>query len=284
MVIAVVVLLIAGIGSCIYFVANAPPARPVERPPIGLNQPVQGEITYSQDHQVYELGITQPTAVTITVQSNFDSYLELYTYDNDSTPFLQDDDSAGNLDAQISTTLEVGVYYVLVRPFSDGTGTFTVTVSAAGGGAGQIPPTGGGQTPPPPPTGGNMITPTIFQGTIASVTGNAPVQTGSQCSIQLSPSDPQSSGFNCRFQITCAGQLIYGSGSSGFNNCSTSNMGGRQVVQANDTGLSSQDSDPQMNFQGMTNQITVSDDASGAIWTIIIQLTNPGMPGSTTST
>jgi hypothetical protein len=102
--------------------ASTPPT------PIQLNQVVQGELTTFHTRRAYELSLAQPTQVTIAATSSWDNFLELYLGSSGQI-FLQDDDSGGGRNAMISAMLAAGTYTVVVRPFSNATGPFSLTVS-----------------------------------------------------------------------------------------------------------------------------------------------------------
>ena len=108
-------------ASCSRSCGGGPPV------PIALNTPVQGQLTPFHSRQFYRLELTSPATVQIAVVGGFDNYLELFMGDS-TTPMLTDDDSGGNLNARINATLPAGVYRILVRPFSEGRGSYTLTV------------------------------------------------------------------------------------------------------------------------------------------------------------
>lgn len=260
---------------------------------ISTNTPVSGEIDYSHDHRVYEFTLTQAGAVSVAVVSDFDNYLELYR-EGEETAFTQDDDSGGNLNALINTTLTPGTYYALVRPFSGGeTGDYTITVTALAepefaGGHGATPPVGGG-TPPvgggtPPPVGGTSppyapsgteIVTQTHRGVASSVSGPAPVTAGTQCNVVIMGAQTRG-GHNCRVQVTCNGNTIYGRDAGntryGYVQCTARNTStGTQLLQAVDNGPTSSGGDPMINLDTGSNSISVSDDTRGGLWNVTIQ-------------
>jgi hypothetical protein len=136
----IVVLGFAGVG---FYTSNygcaLPPGCVREDPtPIMLNQTLQGELTTLHTYRLYALTIDQPTQVQISATSSFDNYLELYLGDSQS-PMMQNDDGGSGLNALITATLAPGNYYVLLRPFSEGTGAFTLSVMGAPLGGAALP-------------------------------------------------------------------------------------------------------------------------------------------------
>lgn len=106
------------------------------------------------------------------------------------------------------------------------------------------------------PTGTPMRSGTV---TVQLVSGGLPgITTGTQCTYTQFSVDP-STGFDCRWQVVCAGVTVYGEGSGGYNPCSDPSWPpGTQVA---DLGTSSSDRDPSfvINAGGMM----VRDDAQG---------------------
>jgi len=122
--------------------------------------------------------------------------------------------------------------------------------------------------------GGGAVTAQVLQGTVATVTGTPPVPQGSQCTVAVTP--VSGGQFNCRVQVQCAGQTVYGGGQSGFTNCmmQPGAAGGMGVV-ANDTGMTPADGDPSLALQGGNNTVMVSDQGAGGMWSINIATTPP---------
>ncbi len=170
LVVVVIVALVALVGAVIPIIFTTDLfgsfGSESSEPPIPImpNQQIQGTLTNDHTYRLYELGITQPSTVTISVNSSYDNYLELYAGESE-TPMAQDDDGGSGFNAQLTTTLQPNVYYILVRPFSSGTGPFTLTTSvvsltptpAPGGGSGSVP--GGGGSGSVPGAGGSGSVP-----------------------------------------------------------------------------------------------------------------------------
>jgi hypothetical protein len=116
---------------------------------------------------------------------------------------------------------------------------------------------------PAPPTGTPMRT---GSATVQLVSGNLPgVTVGSTCTYTQFAVDP-SSGFDCRWQVVCAGVMVYGEGAGGFNPCNDPSWPpGTQVA---DLGTSSGDRDPSLVIntgRAVGSQaMVVRDDSNGA--------------------
>ncbi len=80
------------------------------------------------------------------VSQEIDPYLILISLDDDDF-YLDDDDSAGNFNARLVTTLPVnGRYVIIANSYAEGErGSYELSLNTAGG--------GGGQTPTPRPNG-----------------------------------------------------------------------------------------------------------------------------------
>lgn len=264
---------------------------------VNTNQPVPGILTSTQPTRTYEFVTTQVGLVTVSVEGDFDSFLELYVGD-ESTPRWSDDDSGGSLNARIMASLEPGRYFALVRPFSEGTtGSYTFAVTAP---MEPTPMTGPPGTTPPmnPPTpypgtpgvpGTGAVTPQDRTGVVAAVSGPAPVTSGSQCTVRISSANTQG-GHNCRVVVTCGGSVIYGHedarGQYGFNRCTVVPAGGGPAtIEAHDTSVSPVDGDPRIDLQTAFGEIVVTDqDSAGRMWTVSIRFTSPaGAPDAPTT-
>jgi hypothetical protein len=96
--------------------------------------------------------------------------------------------------------------------------------------------------------------------TVQLVSGNLPgVSAGTQCTFTQTSADAAVTGFDCRWQVVCAGITVYGEGDGGFNPCSDPSWPpGTQVADMN---TSANDRDPSLviNPGGMM----VRDDSAG---------------------
>jgi len=245
--------------------------------PIAVTQQVPGTLTSAEPTRRYEFNITTPGTITIDVNGDFDSFLELF-YEYETYPQWTDDDSGDNLNARILASVQPGRYTALVRPYSEGTtGSFTITVSAPWEQAGMPPP------PPHPPDPSIPGVPRVERqthaGVVASVSGSAPVTVGSQCVIEISPANTGNQ-LNCRVRVICNGGVIYGreEGGSryGYNQCSSFDSGtGTPSIEAHDTGYSRIDGDPRIDLQTTMGHITVSEQGPRGNWSVGIRFTPP---------
>lgn len=112
--------------------------EPVEVGVIMPGETVEGELTPDVFEVRYALTLEEDSVVTITLESaDFDAYV-LVLMSSDGTVIAEDDDSAGQLNAQIDTTLSAGEYIIVAtslqayRTGGDVTaeGTFSLSVIA----------------------------------------------------------------------------------------------------------------------------------------------------------
>lgn len=100
--------------------------------PLVVNQPVQDALNAFAPRRLYQFTLDQPRTVVMTLDGEFDTFLELHLVQTDgSTLFLEEDDDGGDgLNSRISTSLPAGTYAALVRPYSRGDiGPFTFQVT-----------------------------------------------------------------------------------------------------------------------------------------------------------
>ena len=91
-------------------------------PPAPGNSSVYGDL--------YRFTLAAPTAVTVELSSTaFDSYLQILSATG--AVGFADDDSGGNGNAKIQTTLSAGTYFVLATSYVSGIGDYTLTLGVA---------------------------------------------------------------------------------------------------------------------------------------------------------
>lgn len=86
-------------------------------------------------------------------------------------------------------------------------------------------------------------------------TGREPSRADPVCELLGGPT--VDSGFNCRVALRCDGQLTYGEGTTGYNDCQ---LAGGAIASANDDGTTSENSDPRFMLDVPGNDLVVSDD------------------------
>ena len=172
----------------------------------------------------------------------------------------EDDDGGAGLNSAIVAELEPGSYVILVRGFQRAArGAFTLSVREGR----ALPPGAGAPAGPPVPR-------RTLSGTVSASTGRSDVPVSAPCTVTV---EPVARGFNCRVRVTCAGQLIYGAGQAGYNNCIVTGAPPQQSISANDTGSTAEDGDPRLSLDTAAATATVSDAPSRGPWTVSVTLT-----------
>jgi hypothetical protein len=112
---------------------------------------------------------------------------------------------------------------------------------------------------------------------VVSASGpNAPAEPGAVCTVRI---EPQSSRTSCHVDATCRGRRIYGGPRTGYLSCTmTPNASGGVDFAGQDTngtGGAPNSRDPRLDLNTAAQQVTVSDDAAGGTWTVMIRFTGP---------
>ncbi|MDQ3034481.1 MAG: hypothetical protein M3Y87_18880 [Myxococcota bacterium] len=112
--------------------------------------------------------------------------------------------------------------------------------------------------------------------TVQIVSGNLPgVTQGTTCTYTQLAVDAAVSGFDCRWQVVCAGVTVYGEGDGGFNPCTDPSW--PPGTQAADLATSGTDRDPSLVINA--GGLMVRDDAQGPRGEYQITATmSPAMP------
>jgi hypothetical protein len=106
--------------------------------------------------------------------------------------------------------------------------------------------------------------------TVSAVTGTlAGVATGTVCSYTEWRVVGDST-WDCRWNVTCGSNVLYGLGTGGYQHCEDSTWPAGTVMF--DPNTSAQDNDPSFTFVG--NQLIVSDDMTGRLGTFSVTLTS----------
>lgn len=128
---------------------------------------------------------------------------------------------------------------------------------------------------PPPvlaaPTQGNVFR---YGGVVATTAGTAPTVPGARCMIQVQQI-LSSERHNCRVEVTCGGQTLYGRGNSGYGVCGFNSVrtgiifhGTSTTITMQDSRTSNQDSDPAITLSLPGGSIVIQDALSPVnVWT-----------------
>jgi len=108
----------------------------------------------------------------------------------------------------------------------------------------------GGTRPPVQVTGPGVV----FRGMVTSVEGSASVSEGEACEVLVQPTDD--ARFNCRVQVRCGDEVLYGFPGAGFNRCATSEG---DFIGAHDEYLTRTDGDPAMGWNQTRRLLLVTD-------------------------
>lgn len=96
-----------------------------------------------------------------------------------------------------------------------------------------------------------------LRGRVSATRGASVANVGDQCSVTISP--VASARFNCRIQVECGGNMVYGLPHEGYTRCAVE---GERPVRARDYSTSSFDGDPELELDVDARKLIVSDFAS----------------------
>lgn len=104
----------------------------------------------------------------------------------------------------------------------------------------------------PPPPQGNVFR---YSGQVGATAGTAPTVPGARCVIQVQQltSSPR---HNCRVEVTCGGQYLYGRGNSGYGVCGFNSVRRGLIFRSTSTTVTMQD--PRTTMQDGDPSITLS--------------------------
>ncbi len=94
----------------------------------------------------------------------------------------------------------------------------------------------------------------VHRGMVTSVEGTASVSEGESCEVRVQPTDDPR--FNCRVQVRCGDEVLYGFPGAGFNRCSEEGGG---FVAARDSHKTRADGDPMMGWDQRRRLVVVLD-------------------------
>jgi len=94
----------------------------------------------------------------------------------------------------------------------------------------------------------------VHRGMVTSVEGHASVSEGETCEVRVQPTDDER--FNCRVEVRCGDEILYGFPGAGFNRCATE---GDAFVAARDAYKTRADGDPAMGWDQRQHVAIVTD-------------------------
>jgi hypothetical protein len=116
--------------------------------------------------------------------------------------------------------------------------------------------------------------PNVYRsGTVASVSGDAKVAAGTECSVTVKPARLRPD-VNCKVSVKCGGETIYGEGHAGFARCEVRDG---LLVSAADKDTTDADNDPALELDLAARRVSVRDKGSST-YEIGIDLGEPGQP------
>jgi hypothetical protein len=111
----------------------------------------------------------------------------------------------------------------------------------------------------------------VRSGSVASVSGDALVAAGAECSVSVKPARLRP-GINCKVSVQCGAETIYGEGESGYARCEVRDG---SIASAVDTESSASDSDPVLALDLPARRLIVSDTGLRS-YKVEIDLAEPG--------
>jgi hypothetical protein len=97
--------------------------------------------------------------------------------------------------------------------------------------------------------------PLVYAARVVLAAGSVVAQPGDRCSVSVARTDDPR--FNCRVVVDCSGDVVYGLGDGGFNECV---FEASLVVGARDPNGSRVDGDPRMLFDARGGRLAITDD------------------------
>jgi hypothetical protein len=96
----------------------------------------------------------------------------------------------------------------------------------------------------------------VHRGMATSVEGSASVSEGEACQILVEPTDNES--LNCRVEVRCGSEILYGFPGAGFNRCAED---AGSFIAARDQYKTRADGDPAMGWDQRRHIVIVTDSA-----------------------
>ena len=135
----------------------------------------------------------------------------------------------------------------------------------------ELPPLG-----PPTPVRGRIVrlaVPTEVSGdlpaSVATVRGTGPRPRRGDPVCELTVDPTFASSFTCRVVVRCNGEIIYGAGTAGLNDCGLERG---LPTTADDDGTTPENGDPRIRFNINTNTLVVSDSTDRGTWSATFDL------------
>jgi len=96
--------------------------------------------------------------------------------------------------------------------------------------------------------------------TVKEVSGAALLRPGASCDLRVSPA----SKGKCLVRLSCAGQLVYGQGTTGFTDCTIED---HRITHVTDREPTPADNDPEIDVDTAAGTLVLGDQAGQAKWT-----------------
>jgi hypothetical protein len=110
-----------------------------------------------------------------------------------------------------------------------------------------------------------------YRGVVTQVMGSTPVEPGAACSIVLGPGGEDGI---CRAQITCASQILYGAGETGYTPCRVEpGPNAEALLVLLDSETTAHGGDPMLDLRFSTGKVLISDQTPAGTWAVSLQLT-----------
>jgi hypothetical protein len=110
--------------------------------------------------------------------------------------------------------------------------------------------------------------PVVRKGTVAATTGEAPVSQDAACTVTVIGRSG-GNGLNCRVEVRCADEIIYGKPGVGYLICNIDASG--RPTFGRDGGFTSENKDPKIELDLANDRVVVSDDQP-SLYTVEIAL------------
>jgi hypothetical protein len=118
--------------------------------------------------------------------------------------------------------------------------------------------------------GGPMaVTAVDFDATVTSIIGAPGVAIGDACHVSVRPGEGD---YPCRVSVACAGNILYGAGSTGWTGCGRGPDGSLRV---RDTSPTPSGGDPTLDLSLGAGTAVLTDEAASGTWVVQLAFTPP---------